>query len=324
MITRRDIMTTGLSATLVPALLRDASAQEWPTRFVRLIVPFPPGGGTDAVARIVTTKLSELWGQQVVIENRGGAGSNIGNEAAARAEGDGYTMLFGTLPLAVNRFIYASLPYDPIADLAPVSMLCRYPNLMAVPNSSHVKSVQEFIAHAKMNPGLTFGSSGIGTSPHLCGELFKRMAGLTMTHVPYRGAGPALNDLIPGRIDMMFNTMGAMLPQVRSGQIRGLAVTTAERFFTAPELPTIAESGVPGFDVTGWYALFVPARTPVEIVRRMNADAVEALRDPVVKKRLEDLGVQVVSSTRDALTAQLQAEMNKWEPIVKAAGISAQ
>ena len=324
MITRRDIMTTGLSATLVPALLRGASAQEWPTRFVRLIVPFPPGGGTDAVARIVTTKLSELWGQQVVIENRGGAGSNIGNEAAARAEGDGYTMLFGTLPLAVNRFIYASLPYDPIADLAPVSMLCRYPNLMAVPNSSHVKSVQEFIAHAKMNPGLTFGSSGIGTSPHLCGELFKRMAGLTMTHVPYRGAGPALNDLIPGRIDMMFNTMGAMLPQVRSGQIRGLAVTTAERFFTAPELPTIAESGVPGFDVTGWYALFVPARTPVEIVRRMNADAVEALRDPVVKKRLEDLGVQVVSSTRDALTVQLQAEMNKWEPIVKAAGISAQ
>jgi tripartite-type tricarboxylate transporter receptor subunit TctC len=324
MITRRDIMTTGLSATLAPALLRGASAQEWPTRFVRLIVPFPPGGGTDAVARIVTTKLSELWGQQVVIENRGGAGSNIGNEAAARAEGDGYTMLFGTLPLAVNRFIYASLPYDPIADLAPVSMLCRYPNLMAVPNSSHVKSVQEFIAHAKMNPGLTFGSSGIGTSPHLCGELFKRMAGLTMTHVPYRGAGPALNDLIPGRIDMMFNTMGAMLPQVRSGQIRGLAVTTAERFFTAPELPTIAESGVPGFDVTGWYALFVPARTPVEIVRRMNADAVEALRDPVVKKRLEDLGVQVVSSTRDALTAQLQAEMNKWEPIVKAAGISAQ
>ncbi|HEY0438669.1 MAG TPA: tripartite tricarboxylate transporter substrate binding protein [Xanthobacteraceae bacterium] len=317
-------MTTGLSATLVPALLRGASAQEWPTRFVRLIVPFPPGGGTDAVARIVTTKLSELWGQQVVIENRGGAGSNIGNEAAARAEGDGYTMLFGTLPLAVNRFIYASLPYDPIADLAPVSMLCRYPNLMAVPNSSHVKSVQEFIAHAKMNPGLTFGSSGIGTSPHLCGELFKRMAGLTMTHVPYRGAGPALNDLIPGRIDMMFNTMGAMLPQVRSGQIRGLAVTTAERFFTAPELPTIAESGVPGFDVTGWYALFVPARTPVEIVRRMNADAVEALRDPVVKKRLEDLGVQVVSSTRDALTVQLQAEMNKWEPIVKAAGISAQ
>jgi tripartite-type tricarboxylate transporter receptor subunit TctC len=321
MITRRDIMTTGLSATLAPALLRGASAQEWPTRFVRLIVPFPPGGGTDAVARIVTTKLSELWGQQVVIENRGGAGSNIGNEAAARAEGDGYTMLFGTLPLAVNRFIYASLPYDPIADLAPVSMLCRYPNLMAVPNSSHVKSVQEFIAHAKMNPGLTFGSSGIGTSPHLCGELFKRMAGLTMTHVPYRGAGPALNDLIPGRIDMMFNTMGAMLPQVRSGQIRGLAVTTAERFFTAPELPTIAESGVPGYESLSWSGIAVAAGTPKALVERLNKDINTVLAMPEMRQKLAEQGADTIGGPPEVFTKHIAAEREKWSRVIKTANI---
>jgi tripartite-type tricarboxylate transporter receptor subunit TctC len=245
-----------VAAGLLPRTARaQGTAPQWPTRFVRLIVPFPPGGGTDAVARILTHRLSEMWGQQVVIENRGGAGSNIGNEAAARAEPDGYTILFATVALAINRYMYASLPYDPIADFAPITVLCDYPNVMVVPNTSPARSVTEFIALAKAKPGMTFGSSGVGTTPHLSGELFKRMAGLEMMHVPYRGAGPALNDLIPGRIDMMFNTIGATLTQVRGGHIRALAVTSPERFLTAPELPTVAESGVPGFDVTGWYAL---------------------------------------------------------------------
>jgi len=325
MITRRSLLAA--TAAFTPALLpRGARAQgpaaNWPTRFVRLIVPFPPGGGTDAVARILTARLSEIWGQQVVIENRGGAGSNIGNEAAARSEPDGYTILFATVALAINRYMYASLPYDPIADFAPIGVLCNYPNLMVVPNDSPAKSVMEFIALAKGKPGMTFGSSGVGTTPHLSGELFKRMAGIEMTHVPYRGAGPALNDLIPGRIDMMFNTIGATLSQVRGGQIRALAVSSAERFFTAPELPTVAESGLPGFDVTGWYALAAPAKTPPEIVRRISADTLAALRDPLVKKRLEDVGVGIVGSTPDEMAALIRAEMAKWQPIIKAAGIS--
>ncbi len=329
MLTRRKALAAGAAAALGPmAPSSTAGAQSgaanWPTRFVRLIVPFPPGGGTDAVARILTARLAEMWGQQVVIENRGGAGSNIGNDVVAHADPDGYTLLFATAALAINRFIYGSLSYDPIADFAPISVLCDYPNVMAVPNTSPAKSVQEFIALAKAKPGLTFGSSGSGTTPHLCGELFKRQAGIEMTHVPYRGAGPAINDLIPGRLDMMFNTIGSMLTQVRGGHIRGLAVTSLERFFTAPELPTVAESGLPGFEVVGWYAFAAPAKTPAEIVQKISADTRAALQEPRLKKRLEDLGVGVVGSSAEEMAARIRAEMVKWEPIIKAAGISAQ
>ncbi len=325
MVTRRGFMAATASSILAPGMaVHRARAQAWPTRFVRLIVPFPPGGGTDSVGRIIGARLSEIWGQQLVIENRGGAGSNIGSEAVARADPDGYTILFASLPLAINRFIYASLGYDALTDLTPITLLCRFPNLMAVPNVSPAKSVAEFIAHAKRNPGLTFASSGIGTSPHLCGELFKRTAGIEMTHVPYRGAGPALNDLIPGRVDMMFNTMGAMLPHVRGGQVRGLAVSTAERFPTVPDLPSVAESGLPGFDVSAWYALFAPARTPREIVAKLNVDTATALADANVKKRLEDLGLLVAPSTPDEMASLFQAELDKWGPVIKAANITAQ
>ena len=186
---------------------------------MRLVVPFPPGGGTDAIARVLAAKLSDMWGQQLVVENRGGAATNIGTEAVARAEPDGYTMLLHSMPLAVNKFLFASLPYDPVADLAPVALICDYPNIMVVPNSSPARSVTEFIAHAKANKGkITFASSGHGTSVHLSGELFKRMAGIEMLHVPYRGAGPAFTDLIPGRVDVMFNNIGAVLPMIQGGQ----------------------------------------------------------------------------------------------------------
>lgn len=327
MITRRRLLEVSAMAGLAPAVLTrplraQGSGSQWPTRFVRMIIPFPPGGGTDAVGRIVGTRLSEMWGQQVVYENRGGAGSNIGNEAVARAEPDGYTILFATVALAINRFMYKSLAYDSLIDLTPITVLCNYPNVMAVSNTSPVKSVVEFVALAKSKPGMTFGSSGVGTTPHLSGELFKRMAGIEMTHVPYRGAGPALNDLIPGRLDMMFNTIGAMLTQVRSGQIRGLAVSSPQRFFTAPELPSVAESGVPGFDVMGWYGLAAPAKTPPEIIRKINADTLTALAEPAVKKRLEDVGVGIVGSSPEEMAALIRAEMAKWEPIIKAAGIS--
>ena len=323
MITRRRLVALSAASALIPNLaVSPARAQAWPRRFVRLIVPFPPGGGTDAVARILANRLSEVWGQQLVIENKGGAGSNIGAEAAARSDPDGYTMLIGSLPLAVNRYLYSSLSYDPIADFAPVSLICLYPNLMVVPNSSPAKSVAEFIAHAKANRGkITFASSGTGTSTHLSGELFKRMTGIEMTHVPYRGVALALNDVIPGRVDVMFNTMAGVLQQARTGQLRGLAVTTAKRFPTAPEFPTVAEAGVPGFDVSSWYAFFVPAKTPAEIVKKMHADTVAVLAEPAIKDKLQQVGVMVIGSTPEQLAAQLKAETELWGPVIKAAGI---
>jgi tripartite-type tricarboxylate transporter receptor subunit TctC len=312
-----------------PALTGRASAQNgvqtWPTRFVRLIVPFPPGGGTDNIARAVAAKVSEIWGQQMVVENRGGAATNIGTEAVVRADPDGYTILLQSMPLAVNRFLFPSISYDPIADLSPISLICDYPNIMAVPISSPAHSVQEFIAYAKAHRGkVTFASSGHGTSVHLSGELFKRMAGIEMLHVPYRGAGPALNDLIPGRVDVMFNNIGAVLPLIQGGKLRGLAVTTAKRAPVAPELPTIAEEGLPGFDVSSWYALFAPAKTPQSIIRQMHSDTVAALGDADIKARLEqNFGVTVVGSTPQELGAFLKAEMDKWGPVIKEAGIRA-
>ena len=322
MITRRKATQLCAAAALAPAIVGRAGAQSWPNRYVRLIVPFPPGGGTDVVARILTNRLSEVWGQQFVIENKGGAGSNIGAEAAARSDPDGYTVLIGSLPLVVNRFIYPSLNYDTLTDFAPVTMICHFPNLLVVPNSSPAKSVSELIAHAKASNGnFTFASSGVGTSPHLSGELFKRMAGFEMTHVPYRGVAPALNDLIPGRVDMMFNTAGGVLQQTRAGQVRGLAVSTAKRFPTAMEFPTVAESGLPGFDVTSWYSFFLPAKTPPEIVRKLHDDTVAILAEPAIKARLEQVGVEVVASTPEQLAARIRAEMELWGPVIKAAGI---
>jgi tripartite-type tricarboxylate transporter receptor subunit TctC len=328
MISRRRAAWLAATATLAPTLVgrafsQPSPAQGWPNRFVRLIVPFPPGGGTDAIARVLSAKLSDLWGQQLVIENRGGGATNIGTEAVVRADPDGYTMLFQSMPLAVNRFLFPSLSFDAASDLAPVSLLCEYPNIMAVPITSPARSVADFIANAKANPGkVTFASSGHGTSVHLSGELFKRMAGIEMMHVPYRGAGPALNDLLPGRVDVMFNNIGAVLPLIQSDKLRGLAVTTAKRSAAVPQLPPIAEAGVPGFDVSSWYALFAPAKTPPEIVRKMHADTVAALADPMTKDRLAQLGVAIVGSTSNELAVYLKAEMDKWGPVIKDAGIS--
>jgi tripartite-type tricarboxylate transporter receptor subunit TctC len=321
MFNRRRFLS--LAAGTLPAIVaRPARAQSWPNRFVRLIVPFPPGGGTDAIARVVAGKLSEIWGHQMVVENKGGAATNIGTEFVARSDPDGYTMLLTSMPLAVNRFLFPTLPYDAVTDFAPVSLICDYPNVMAVPMTSSAKSVREFIAYANANKGkATFASSGHGTSVHLSGELFKRMASIELQHIPYRGAGPALNDLIPGRVDVMFNNIGAVLPLIQGEKLRGLAVTTAKRSAAVPHLPTIAESGLPGFDVSSWYALFLPAKTPLEVVRKANADTLAALADPAIRERLEKLGVVLVGSSPAGLAAHLQSEMDKWGPVIKAAGI---
>jgi tripartite-type tricarboxylate transporter receptor subunit TctC len=325
MIDRRRVtrlFASALAPVLIgaPAFAQAPSPSAWPNRFVRLVVPFPAGGGTDAVARILANRLSEVWGQQMVIENKGGAGSNIGADAVARSEPDGYTVLIGSLPLAVNRYLYSSLTYDALTDFAPVTLICLYPNLMVVPNSSPAKSVPEFIAHAKASGKITFASSGTGTSTHLSGELFKRMTGIEMTHVPYRGVALALNDVIPGRVDVMFNTMAGVLQQARSGQLRGLAVTTPKRFPTAPEFPTVADF-VPGFDVSSWYAFLVPVKTPAEIVKKLHADTIAILREPAIKSKLEQVGVMAIGSTPAELAAQLKSETEMWGPVIKAAGI---
>jgi tripartite-type tricarboxylate transporter receptor subunit TctC len=322
MLHRRHVLRLTAAALVAPGVPRIARAQGFPKRTLRLIVPFAPGGSTDAVARIVANRLSEVWGHQMVVENRGGGASNIGHHEVVRSEPDGHTVLIASLPLAVNRFLFPVLNYDPVGDLAPVTLICTYPNVMTVPNASPAKTVQEFIDYAKTGK-LTFASSGNGTSVHLSGELFKRMAGIEMTHVPYRGGGPAVNDLIPGRVDVMFNTIGTALPLVRGAQLRGLAVTSAERFFSVPDMPTVAESGVPGFDVSSWFAFLAPAKTPRAIIDKLQADTAAVLAEPAITDRIQHLGIKVQSSTPEQLAAHLKAEMDKWGPVIKAAGITA-
>jgi tripartite-type tricarboxylate transporter receptor subunit TctC len=318
---RRRFIALGGAALAAPAFMRAARAQNYPTRFVRLVVPFPPGGAVDGAARIIAARLSEMWGQQMVIENRPGAGGNVAAQAVLQADADGYTVYIASIGHAISQFVTPSLSYHPVADFAPVTLMCVYPNIMAVPNSSPSRTVPEFIARAKAEPGkVTYCSSGIGTSLHLAGELFKRMAGVDVTHIPYRGAGPALNDLIPGRVDAIFANFPSTLPYVQSGQLRGLAVTTAKRQPEVPDLPAIAEF-VPGYDVSSWFALFVAAKTPPEFVARLRQDAVAALNHPPVKARYAQLGATVVGSTPAELATFLQAEIDRWGPVIKAAGI---
>jgi tripartite-type tricarboxylate transporter receptor subunit TctC len=326
MLTRRGMaglfLTSALAQGAVQCAARAQVTQAWPSRHVRLIVPFAPGGATDVIARVVAYRLSELWGQQVVVENRGGGGANIGQQAAAQSDADGYTLLIASFGLAVNPFLYASLNYDPVADLAPVTLICMQPNIMVVPNASPAKSVMDFIAYAKANAGkVTYGSGGNGTSVHLCGELFKRMTGIAMTHVPYRGSAPAVQDMIAGRIDVVFDNISSSLPQVKGGNIRALAVTTAKRVPAVPLLPPIAEAGVPGFDVSSWFGFFMPAKTPAGIVNKINEDTIAALGHPMVKERLEQLGASVVGSTPAELGAFLKSEIDKWGPVIREAKI---
>src|SRR4051795_5530200 len=321
MLARRDFIALSGAAVASPALIGRAQAQNYPSRFVRLVCPFPPGGAVDAAARIIAQRLSEMWGQQMVIENRPGAGGNIAALAVLNSEPDGYTIYICSIGHAINQFLYPSIGYNPVTDFAPVTLICVYPNIMAVPNSSPDRSVPDFIARAKADPGkVTYASSGVGTSLHLAGELFKRMAGIDLTHIPYRGAGPALNDLIPGRIDAIFANFPSTLPLVQQGQLRGLAVTTAKRQPEVPDLPAIAEF-VPGYDVSSWFALFVAAKTPPDTVARINADSVAALNHPPVKQRYAALGATVVGSTPAGLGVFLKSEMDRWGPVIRAAGI---
>lgn len=326
MLTRRHLIALSAAQAFAPTpFIRQARAQapkaDFPNRPVRLIVPVAAGGPTDIVARMLAEKLSAKWGQQVVVENKGGAGTNIGNEYAARSDPDGYTILFTGASLAGNTSLYRSLSYDPIADFAPVSLVTQLAYFVFVPNSSPAHSIKEFIDHARSRPGkLTMASPGTGSAPFLAEMLFLQMAGIEMTHVPYRGASPAFTDLIPGRVDCYFGS-GALLSYARSGQVRILATTGPKRDAAAPDVPTIAEAGVPGYDVTAWQALFVPAKTPPEIVRKISADTTAALTEPAIKDRLAANGYVAEGSSPEALEKLLKSEIAKWSAVIKSVGI---
>ena len=322
---RRRFLQAALGGAAVLASPRILAAQPWPTRYVRFIVPFPPGGSADPIARIVAGKLSEIWGQQVVVENKGGAGGNLGAIAAAQAAPDGYTIFTGTAFLATNPFLYPSIGYNPLADFAPVTLMCNFTNAMVVPSTSPAKTVGEFIALAKASKQpLTCASPGIGTLSHLSCELFKRMASVDLTHVPYRGGGAALNDLMGGRIDVSFATLPSVLGQIQAGAVRVLGVTSAARARALPAVPSVAEAGVPGFDVADFYALFTPAGAPEPILQKVQADAHAALRAPEIVDKLAAIAAEAVVSSPAEVTARIRSEMDKWGPVIKAAGIKAE
>jgi tripartite-type tricarboxylate transporter receptor subunit TctC len=321
MLNRRRFVGLTAGAMAAPSILR-AAGVDWPAKPVRVVVPFTPGGSTDITARLVSNRLQEVWGQSVVVENKPGAGGNIAADMVAHSDPDGYTIFISGPGMATNQFLYPSLSYDSVNDFAPVTRLITQPNLMCVPNSSPAKSVREFIAFCNDNRGkVTYASSGNGTTLHLSGELFKRMANVEMTHIPYRGGAPAINDLIPGRVDVIFDNMPSILSHVKGGSLRGLAVTTRERVAATPEIPTIAESGVPGFDVFSWFGFFVPAKTPPEVIAKINADTNAALAYGPVKSRFEELGANPKGSTPAELAAFLQSEIDKWGPVIREAKI---
>jgi len=318
---RRFLQLTG-AAAFAP-LARPARADTYPSRVVKLVVGFPPGGGADLAARIVVNGLSEIWGQQVIVENRPGAGARLALDAVAHAPSDGYTLLLAPGSPQVQAFLFSTLTFNPAADFAPVSLIGTYPDIIAVGNNSEFKTLQDFIAYARSNPGkVSWASPGVGTVPHLAGELFKHMTHLEMTHVPYRGMTDGLmTDLMTGRLDVMFNTTGSLLQPVRSKQLHGLAVTTAQRFPDEPELPTVAESGVPGYDVSSWYGLYVPAKTPPDIIKKINADMNTMLGQPAIKEKFAPLGVLAQGSTPQQLAAKNAGDAVLWEPIIKEANI---
>jgi tripartite-type tricarboxylate transporter receptor subunit TctC len=318
---RRLIASSGAAACAAGFAERAAAADAWPDRPVHLIVPLAAGGPTDTVARILADRLSKTLGQQVVVENKPGGGTNVANEYVAHAEPDGYTALYATSSLATNVGLYRSLSYDPATDLAPVSLVAKFPFFMIVPNSSPAKSVAAFIADARANPGKRImASPGTGSAPQLAEALFMQMADIKMIHVPYHGAAPALVDLIPGRVDCYFGS-GELLTYSRSGQVRALATTGAERSPAEPELPTIAEAGLPGYAVDSWQGVFFPAKTPAGIVNKMSAAIVAALAVPEIKDKLARNAYAAQGSAPEALRKWLQADTAKWTGVIKAAGI---
>ncbi len=324
---RRFGLGTLAVAALGTGLLAGAPAgaqTAFPSKTITIIVPFSAGGTTDILARIVGQALSTELGQSVVIDNRAGAGGNIGGQAAARAPADGHTLFMGTVGThAINASLYKKMPFDPIKDFAPLTRVANVPNLLVANPAQPYKSVAELIAYAKANPGkVNFGSSGSGSSIHLSGELFKSMAKVDMVHVPYKGSAPAVTDLLGNQIGIMFDNMPSAIQHVRSGKLRPLAVTTAKRSPELPNVPTIAEAGVPGYEATSWFGLFAPAGTPPAVVTRLNTAIVKVLAQPEVKKKISEQGAEIHSEKPEQFAAFIQKESVKWGKVVRDSGAS--
>ena len=305
-------------ATLCSA---QALAQAWPSKPLRLVVPFPPGGPTDILGRAVGAKLGELLGQPVIIDNRGGAGGGIGADNVAKSPPDGYSLLLGTTGThTINPNLYSKLPYDPIKDFVAVSLVVRYLNILVVNPNVPVKSVADLIALAKQKPGqVTFGSAGNGASNHLTGEMLAAMTGVKMQHVPYKGSGPALNDVIAGQIDFMFDQYSTVGPNIKAGKLRAIGIATKERHRLLPDVPAIIET-IPGFVVPLWYGLFAPAGTPRDVVNRLNAELTKVMKSPEINERMMTLGWDPVTNSPEEFTAQIKAESAVWADVVKKSG----
>jgi tripartite-type tricarboxylate transporter receptor subunit TctC len=301
---------------------RDGSAQTYPQKSIRLIVGVPPGGTTDVVARLVSQKLGEQLGQQVVVDNRGGAGGNIGAELVAKAPPDGYTLFLATIgTMAINPSLYKKMPFDTMRDFAAVSQLTSMPQLLVVHPSVPIRNVKELIAYAKSRPGqLNFASGGSGTAIHLAGELFKTMANVDMVHVPYKGGGPAMIDLLAGQVSLMFDQILTALPHAQSGKLRALGVTTEKRSPAAPQIATISEAALPGYAVTTWHGLLAPAGTPADVIRRLSVETAKALQSADIRERFAVQGVDPVSSTPEQFAAMIKAELEKWRGVIGASG----
>ena len=310
-----------IAAMLAATTLAHAQAN-YPTRAVRVIVPSAPGGGTDISARILAPQLTSFLGQQVIVENRAGAGTMIGGEAVARAAPDGYTLLMGISTLAINPSMYKKVPYDALKDFAPISQAVSLSNVLVVHPSLPVRNLKEFIALVKPRPGqVNFASAGVGTSPHLSMELFLVMADLKMLHVPYKGSGPGVTDLVAGHVPAMMPNMLSAQPHIKSGRLRAMGVTGSKRAPGADEIPTIAEAGVPGYEAVQWYGLLAPAATPRDIITKLHAGVVRALQNPDVRQRLLNDGAEPVGNSPEEFANYLRGETTKWAKVVQAAGI---
>ena len=321
--TRRTGLKTLAAATLAVAGMGSAlAADAYPDKPLTMIVPFSAGGTTDILARIVGQALGQELGQTIIIENKPGAGGNIGAQQASRAKADGYTLFMGTVGThAINQALYKKLPYDPAKDFAPLSRVANVPNLLVAHPSRPYKTVQEMIAYAKKHPGeVTYGSPGSGASPHVSGALFQSMTGAEMTHVPYKGSAPAISDLLGNQIAVMFDNMPSAIQHVRSGKLRPIAVTTAKRSSELPDVPTIAEAGVPGYEATSWFGLWAVAGTPAPILTKLQTALTKVLKDPAVAKKIADQGGEVVIETPAQFDAFIKSEAAKWGKVVKESG----
>ena len=309
-----------MAFSLALACAAPAQAQQYPTRPVRFVVPFAPGGSTDTLARTLGQKLSEALGEQVVVDNRSGGSGNIGMEIVARAAPDGHTIVLGYIAnLAIGPSLYAKLPFDPVKDFAPVTQLASSPNVLAAHPAVPARNLKELIALARARP-VNFASAGVASVGHLTGEFLNSLAGIKMVHVPYKGSGQAVTDLLGGHVQLMFSGFSSALPHIKAGKLRALAVTGAKRSPALPDVPTIAESGFPKFEATAWYGVLAPAQTPRPIVIRLHDEIIKALQLPDVKERLASVGFEIVGSTPEAFGAYIQSEIRKWEKVVKASG----